>query len=88
MYFTGGYTDENALLAGVCSRIGVVCCYLPGVPALDKHAERLPAIVTGVPIVALPFFVVRPKRFPLILAGVAITPVIHFGSRFAASRWT
>ncbi|MGI9518452.1 MAG: hypothetical protein ACR2NP_15460 [Pirellulaceae bacterium] len=81
-----GY-DENAFLTGVCSKVGfVLLAICLAWPSLAKLTGRLPAIVNGSLLAIVVFIAIRPRLFPLILAGVVITLAVHFGLRFAANR--
>ena len=82
-----GY-DENAFLTGVCSKVGfVLLAICLAWPSLYILTDRLPTIVNGAMLAIVVFIAIRPRLFPLIIAGVVITLAVHFGLRFAANRF-
>ena len=86
-YFTVGFTEDNAFFVGVCSKVGLVLLTIfLAWPSLEKSIDKAPAIVNGALLGAVIFIAIRPRLFPLILAGVALTLVVHFGFRFASSK--
>ena len=86
-YFVVGLTEDNAFLLGVCSKVGLVLLTIfVAWPSLDGMIERAPVLVNGMMLAALIFIAIRPRLFPLIIAFLIITLVVHFGFRFASTR--
>lgn len=86
-YFTAGITDDNAVFLGVCSKVGIVLLTIAlAWPSLEGLMTRTPTIVNGVLLAALVFIAIRPRLMPLLIGGVLITLVVHFGLRFASLK--
>ena len=86
-YFVVGLTEQNAFLVGVCSKVGLVLLTIfVAWPSLDGFVNRAPALVNGMILAALIFVAIRPRLFPLIIAFLVITLVVHIGLRFASRK--
>jgi hypothetical protein len=84
LWFFGG-TGESPLFAGMVARIGVVLfTVFLAWPALERHADRFPAVITGTIAVSALFLAIRPKLLPLVLGMLFLLLVIHFGFRFVS----
>ena len=86
-YFSTGITDENAVFLGVCSKVGfVLLTIFLAWPSLGGFIEKAPTMVNGIVLAALVFVAFRPRLMPLLVGGIVITLIVHFGLRFAASK--
>lgn len=86
-YFRTGITDENAVFLGVCSKVGfVLLTIFLAWPSLDGFIEKAPKLVNGIALAALIFVAIRPRLLPLLVGGIVIALVVHFGLRFASSK--
>jgi Na+/melibiose symporter-like transporter len=86
-YFAVGLDDSNAFLVGASSKVGLVLLTIfLAWPTLEKSLSKAPALVNGMLLAALIFIAIRPRLLPLIVAGVVITLVVHFGLRFVSTR--
>jgi len=86
-YFTAGITDDNAVFLGICSKVGIVLLTIAlAWPSLQGLMTRTPTIVNGIVLAALIFIAIRPRLMPLLVGGVLLTLVVHFGLRFASVK--
>ncbi len=86
-YLRSGFTDENALLLGVCSKVGIVLLTIfLAWPGLEKTLRKSPTLVNGMLLAALIFLAIRPRLLPLILGGLVVGLFVHFGLRFVTKK--